>query len=132
MTRTVNHEEVMAVRALPAPERYEYFIKWVADAEQLWGLRSDQGWVVASDEAGREIFPVWSDSIYAEACREEPWGDSLPTAISLEEWRTKWLPGLKRDGRRVAVFPIRGGEVGVVVDADRLRLDLEAVESELY
>jgi hypothetical protein len=46
---------------------------------------------------------------------EESGPDLQPAPISLSDWMTKWLPGLERDERRVAVFPTTDNQ-GVVVD----------------
>ena len=128
MARVVRPEEFGAVSSLPGPQRYEYFLKRVVDAEEVWLLRSASGWIVASDDDGVGLFPVWSDEAYAQACREGEWAESEPTSIPLEEWRAKWLPELERDGRRVAVFPVRGGVTGVSVDPHRLLEDIDAEE----
>jgi len=46
-------------------------------------------------------------------------------SISLDDWLDKWLPGILKDGRQVAVFPVLGGH-GVIVSPTRLRADLLA------
>lgn len=103
-------------------------MKRVVDSEAVWGLMAKGTWVIAADEAGTELFPVWSDAIYAEACREAAWAGTQAAPIPLEQWKEKWLPGLERDGRRVAVFPISGGSSGLGVDPRRLLDDLQAEE----
>jgi len=60
---------------------------------------------------------------YAEACAVDEWAGSTPEIIPLDRWLSVWLPGLSRDGRRVAVFPVPTG-AGVPVDANRLAADL--------
>jgi len=51
------------------------------------------------------------------------WAGRTPRAIDLDEWLDKWMPGMERDGFRVAVFPTpRHG--GVSVTPGRLREDL--------
>jgi hypothetical protein len=128
MTRNVRPEEYRAVIALPASRRYEYCIKRVVDAEAVWALRSAEGWVMAADDNGTETFPIWPDATYADACSDGEWAGAEAVAIPLDEWKDKWLTGLGRDGRRVAVFPVAGGRAGVGVDPSRLLGDLQAEE----
>jgi hypothetical protein len=67
------------------------------------------------DENGHQCFPVWPAEAFAvQYCKES--GPNLqPGPISLSDWMTKWLPGLERDERRVAVFPTTDNQ-DVVVD----------------
>jgi hypothetical protein len=128
--RVVNDKEFAAVIALPPPKRYTHFIKQVVDWEQIWSLRSADGWVLAGDDEGRELVPVWPHARYAAACAQEAWQGSKPEAITLAEWMEYWLPGMQRDGRLVAVFPAPSN-TGIVVTPERLHADLSE-ESELY
>jgi hypothetical protein len=124
VARHVSEQQFASVVALPASERYAHLIKRVADEEALWSLRGQEGWILAG-EAGRKLVPVWPHPRYASACATGDWAGADPAAIPLDEWLAVWLPGLERDGRAVAVFPTPGGK-GVVVEATRLRADLEA------
>jgi hypothetical protein len=129
MHRIVRHEEFNAVTALPAAKRYEYFVKRVVDAEEVWSLRSGDGWVMTADDAENEAFPVWSDAIYAKACAVAAWEGCEHAAISLDEFKDRWLPGLAQDHRKVAVFPVHDAKAGVVVAPDRLLQDLRREET---
>lgn len=78
---------------------------------------------------------MWPAAAYAARQAVGGWEGTTPRPIALDEWLRVWTPGMERDGKRVAVFPARGGGEGgedmVVVDAARLRADLET-ELELY
>jgi len=45
-------------------ERYNYFIRKVADFEELWGL-NDDGWALLGDNDDNRIFPVWPEKEFA-------------------------------------------------------------------
>jgi Protein of unknown function (DUF2750) len=84
--------------------------------------------VLAEAEDGRPLVPIWPHARYAEACAADGWAGTSPEAIPLDRWLEVWLPGLARDGRAVAVFPVPGG-AGVPVEAERMAADLsEALE----
>jgi hypothetical protein len=120
--KNVNDKEFAAVVALSGPDRYGYFVRAVADWEEIWTLRTAQGFVLmaAADEC--ELVPVWPHRRFAEACAAS---GAEATAISLDRWLNAWTPAMKKDDRAVAVFPVPSGQ-GVVVTADRLYDDLSA------
>ena len=130
MTWEMTDKELEAVRDLPGPKRYLYTVKKVADFEEVWSLWSENAWVLASDDAGCELVPIWPHPRLAAACATEMWSGSEPRMIELSTWSDKWIPGLKRDGRQVAVFPTMSDK-GVVVSPDRIKTDLED-EASLY
>jgi hypothetical protein len=116
--------EVISLLATPYQERYEYFVKRVASWEQVWSLKNDSGWVLAGDAKDRQVVPIWPHQAYANACATGEWSDSWPAPIDLQSWLTKWIPGLVRDARLVAVFPVPT-DGGAVVTPERLQDDLE-------
>lgn len=126
----VNEKEFSAVMALTPARRYSYFIKRVAAWRKLWGLGSRNGWALVGDNQGHELFPVWPHSRYAAACAKDDWADKEPREIELSEWLRAWIPGLRKDGRLIAVFSTPDGK-GVGVSPDKLKEDLEQ-ELSLY
>ena len=124
MSWNVNDEEFRTVVALPAPERYAYFIKRAAGHGELWSLTDTDGWVIAVDDENTGHIPVWPHPRFASACAEGPWQDAKPTPIEIDEWVVAWLPKVREDGLRVAVFQTPEDK-GVGVSADRLKSDLE-------
>ena len=121
--RRISEQEYAAVIALSGSDRYRHFIRHVADTEELWSLKSAEGWVLMAADDGHELVPVWPHARYAQACAEGKWQDAEPAAIPLDRWLERWTPGMTQDGRYVTVFPTPGGK-GVVVSPDWLRDDL--------
>lgn len=124
MSWKVNDREFAAVSALDGPGRYEYFIHKVADWDEIWGLAAEDGWVQVGDDQGRECMAVWPHQRYVEAFAQGEKDGSEPRSIPMSVWMEKWLPGMERDGRLVAIFPLPTGK-SVVVPPERLRMDLE-------
>ena len=127
---TVNDREFEAVSALDGPGRHEYFIHKIADSEEIWGLATAAGWVQLGHDPGREGMAVWPHRRYEEAYALDQHDGSEPRSIELSVWMEKWLPGMERDGRLVAVFSVGSGK-SVAVPPARLRCDL-AEELEKY
>jgi hypothetical protein len=129
MARSVNQQQFESVARRPSRNRYEYFVKWCVDAEEVWSLASDTGWVMAANNEGASVFPVWPHPVYAQACAVEGWAGCMPEAVSLFDWIEIWTPGLLADGHQVGVFPVPNDTRGVVVEPSRLAADLSHEEA---
>lgn len=118
-----SEKEIQSVLALDGDKRYDYFVKKVADQEQVWSLRHDQGWVLASGDAGRVLIPVWPAEKFALACATGTWEGHAAQAIDLDAWLERWTPGMEKDARLVAVFP-SPQDKGIAVEPRQLESDL--------
>ena len=124
MTAPLTATEIYAINAMPAEQRYDYFISQCIELKQVWGLCSDEGWVILPDE-GEEHFPIWSHAELALQWAAGEFADCQPEAVALDEWLEKWLPGMEGDNLLAAVCPNREGDA-IVVAAEELREDLQA------
>ena len=119
---TLTPIQIDAINRMNADQRYDYFIRKVVELKQLWGLASDEGWVILPEE-GEEQFPVWPHAELATQWSIGEFADCKPQAITLEDWLTKWSPGMVNDNLLVAACPNQEGDT-IVVAADELRDDL--------
>ena len=117
-------KKIEAVLALSGRERYEYFVKAVADWQHVWGL-FDDGWALAQTDEGEAVFPLWPDEAYAHLCAKDAWAKFEPKQISLESLTHVLLPKLKLDGVLPGVFPTPF-EKGVTSSVDELEAALIA------
>ncbi len=125
MIPNVNDKELSAVLALPGNKRYDYFVKRVVDWEQIWSLKNSHGWILAADEFEHEVVPVWPHAKFAELCAIDIWAGTTAEKISLSDWLQKWIVGLIRDQRNIAVFPTPSN-CGILISPQRLQEDMEA------
>jgi hypothetical protein len=125
----INPKQLEAVLALPGAERYNHFIKVVADWQEVWGLYSD-GWALASTDNGQQVFPMWPAKEYAEACAKNEWQGYEPKVFSLDDLMGELLPKLKKDGVLPGIFftPV---SKGVTPTVDQFINDLN-IELENY
>jgi Protein of unknown function (DUF2750) len=121
----MNDQEFENVLALPAPRRYDYSIKRIAEEEVVWTLASDAGYTLLGDDEGHELVPVWPHERLAAAYAAARSAADCPRSITLSDWLEKWIPGMQRDQRWVAIFPTPQGK-GTPVTPERLKEDLEA------
>lgn len=130
MSYKVSPQEYDAILSLPEFDRYQYFINKIADWGEVWSIGDYEGWRMMSDDAGIICSPVWPAQAFAAACCNEEWSQDEPKLISLDDWMRKWLPGLKQDGRKVAVFPLPADK-GMILEYDQLLTDLQEVLSDI-
>lgn len=121
-TCVVNEKEIEAVLKISAAKRYEYFIKKVADFEEVWGL-FDDGWAVSEDDYGNPLIPFWPKKEFANLCAVEEWKNYKAESIELELFLHVWLPNMKKDGAKPSIF--FNNTDSAVLDVDTLLSDLE-------
>lgn len=118
----LNNKEIEVVSKLPTSKRYEYFIKKVADFEEVWGL-FDDGWAISEDDNGNPLMPFWPKKEFANLCAVNEWKNYKAELIELEDFMQEWLPGMKEDGIKLSIF--WNNVDSAVLDIDTLILDLE-------
>ena len=123
MTAPPNAADSIGVYDQPGEERYVELLFQATRQGQVWTLKGEDGFIAFSDDEGRDCFPFWPDAACAEACATREWADCRPEPIGLEVFMTRWLPGMAKDGRLVAVFPAPDG-TGVVIEPETLLCDL--------
>ena len=101
----MNEPQFLSVTALSSAERGSHFIGKVADWEQLWSVRNQDGWLVPITPDGLEYFPVWPHPEYAQRITDMFYPGHKAEEISLDDFLSEWLPTLHKDNVKVAVFP---------------------------
>jgi hypothetical protein len=122
----ISKKQVEAVLSLPGEKRFKYFVKTIADREEVWGLYQN-GWALAANEEGVEVFPLWPAQEYAEICAENEWGGYEPRSIDLNDFMEVLIPKLEADKVLPGVFYTPTSK-GVIPSVDELR---GAIEEEL-
>jgi hypothetical protein len=110
--------------ALPERERLTALLQGIADGEEAWGLRREDGWVLDRAE-DPPAFPLWPHPDLAGAWAVGERADAEPAAIPLGELLEDLLPLLEEDGLAVSAFPVPEGR-GLALPAARFRAELEA------
>ncbi len=116
MTWKITPKEIEAVSKLSSEKRYHHFIKKVADTQELWSLY-DNGWALAGDDDGNQIFPLWPAAEYAEISAITRWKEFKPKKITLEEFFEDVLPDLKEEKILLGIFFNSEGQ-GIVISVD--------------
>jgi len=120
----MHQKEFDAVIKQPSNIRYEYFIKKVADYEEIWGLYDD-GWATAQDDDGNMLIPFFPKKEFAEYCAVNEWKKFKAEPIDLYEFIDEWLVGMKKDKVRPSIFPTNENTAMVEIDILLRDLNLE-------
>lgn len=66
MPYRMNPQQYESVLALSSGDRSTHFVGKVADWQQLWGVKNEEGWLVPVTPHDLEYFPVWPHPEYAQ------------------------------------------------------------------
>ena len=130
MPYEINEKQFNAVLELDGPSRYSHFISKVADWQEVWSLKNQDGYVTICDDRENKGIPFWPHPNYAGALAKDEWENCHPHKIDLSEFLNIWLPGMQTDNLIVAVFPTPKSK-GIIVEPLKLKEDL-LTESEQY
>lgn len=119
----IDANQLKAVVTLPAQQRYEYFVKRVAETREVWGLFRN-GWALATKDDGTLVFALWPEREFAQLCAEFEWEGYQAQAFALDELLDELLPQLQHDGLVLGIFRTPGSK-GVMPTPGLLRADLQ-------
>ena len=107
---------VMSQSAAAAAEFYRH----VARSGRVWTIRDSGGFPAPADSAGQRSMPFWSSVSRAQRVIDTvaAYRGFVVHELSLEEFRDRWLPGLRRDGLLVGVNWSGAGATGYDVEPD--------------
>jgi len=105
MSYKITKQEQDNVLKLDPKKRYNHFIAKVADWEELWSLKNDEGFVGMGDDSDNNGIPFWPHPDYARLFITNDWSDCKLEKIDLNDFMEKWLPGMENDKLIVIVFP---------------------------
>lgn len=99
--------DVQAFAQLSVFDRVDLTLQHAKEQGELWILKDDDGCVMltADDEDG---VPIWPTELLAKQWATDEWSHCVPTVISLDVWKQRWLPGLENDDLVVVVCPLPG------------------------
>ncbi|MDP5056655.1 MAG: DUF2750 domain-containing protein [Marinomonas hwangdonensis] len=102
--KELSMDERVQLLVAPDSERLAYFIEQAKANERVWSLSNEEGFVMVETDEG-DCVMVWPDAEFASQWAVEDWDDCEPVSVSLEQFKTQWLPSLALDKITVAVFP---------------------------
>ena len=116
--------EFKAMIKRSARDRYIYSVKRIADWEEAWSLKLNDGYVTTSDKEGNLSMPIWPFKEYAMKCLEDEWENCQIQKIRLDTLLDEILPNLSEEGTHVVVFKVPEDPDVVRVCADDFKNNL--------
>lgn len=86
-------------------ENFNLFITQLIYEGQIWGLKSDIGWLVcdSTEYEECEVMPFWSSEKAAGDLCVGEWDNYSPVEIGFEEFASEWLQEFVEDGTLIGV-----------------------------
>jgi len=118
---------------LSPKERYDYFIRYCADFEELWALSVNDNWIIFKDIDSDEVCPLWTHYDLAMVCmfKEHKEMGAKPKKIDLDSFMLECIPDMISQNIYFGVFFDKNRE-GLIVDGEKLRKDLEMEIQEVW
>lgn len=116
-------KKIESLLNLDGDGRYRFFIKSVADREEVWGLFS-KGWAMAGSDDNERIVPFWPARELAEICADGEWSGYQPKSIELGDFVSTVIVDLRDKNLLPGIFYTPNNK-GTTPSVDRLVADLE-------
>lgn len=117
---TIDPTELQTVLALPAENRYDFFLDHVVETGEIWGLGSDQWAIFSDDEQGYQLFPLWSDQDFAEANAQGEWAEYSGKSFTIQQFIDELIPQLIQANILLSIFK-SPEDSGQIVDPKDIR-----------
>ncbi len=112
-------------------ESHRNFVERVVENEEVWGLRTEEGWVIcdSNEFEDRQVMPFWSDRASAQQVATDEWAACEASSITIEDFIELWLRGMDEDGVLVGTnwdAELNGDEIEPAELAEELFKKMEA------
>ena len=119
----MNDKEIESVSNLEPFKRYQYFIKKIADYEELWTIVDENGDYALSDVDDKVLISFWSAKEYIDSNLSDGWENCKPKKLTLDDLEDEIFDLIASENYLINVFPVNG-KSGFVVDLDEFARDL--------
>jgi hypothetical protein len=112
-------DKLKNVLNLSPQNRYGYFIRKVADTEQVWLLQEDGKYVTLGDREEQVTIPVFPEREFADLLSTDDWQGCVAIAMEVHDF-IDWLEQLEEEGIQISGFPMHDLNA-VVVNAEEMK-----------
>ncbi len=120
---TLNKMEIENVSKLDTFKRYKYFIKKVADFEELWTLIDENSDFALSEIDNHFFISFWTAEEFIKSNLDNGWKNHTPLKMSLNYFEENVMPVIQENNYLINVFPVNG-KSGFVVSINEFVRDL--------
>ncbi|MFP9112440.1 DUF2750 domain-containing protein [Flavobacterium sp. RHBU_3] len=119
----MNSNEYDNIIKLTAFDRYKYFIKKVADFEELWTITYIDGSYALSDIDDNVTISFWPKPEYIDSNLSNGWEKCVSKKLTLDDLEDELFDFIASQNYLINVFP-KNGKSGFVVSLDEFARDL--------
>lgn len=119
----MNNREFEEVSKLEPFNRYQYFIKKIADYEELWTIIDIKGEYALCDIDAYTLISLWPNKEFIESNLIEAWSMCKPLKLSLDSLYSHLYPIITKESFLFNIFPVNG-KAGFIVSLEELDNDL--------
>jgi hypothetical protein len=119
----MNPKEKENILKLNPFERYQYFIKKIADFEELWTIVDENGDYAISEVEGKNLISFWTIEEFIESNLGDGWENCKPIRLDLDDLEEDLFNLIASEGYLINVFPINGRS-GFIVSLAEFKRDL--------
>lgn len=119
----LNKKGIEKISNLEPIKRYKYFIKKIADLEEIWILINKNQDLAISNVENNTLIPLWSASEFVDSCLNGIWGNYLPLKLTLDNFGDNIVPLIKEKNYLIDVFPVKN-KSGFIVSLEEFIIDL--------
>ena len=112
-------DKISNIEKLSPQDRYGYFIRKVADTQEVFLIQEDGQFVLLGDKNEDEAIPVWPEKEFAEMMLVDEWKYHSLEVVNVYDF-VDWLDKLEAEGVKIAAFPMANLNA-VVVSADEMK-----------
>lgn len=120
---SLNKNEIENVSKLDSFKRYKYFIKKVADFEELWTLVDKNEDLALSEIENNSLVSFWTAEEFIKSNLDNGWKECVPLKISLDYFEETIIPFIIENDYLINIFPVNGRS-GFVVNINEFIRDL--------
>ena len=104
---------------LSSKDRYGYFIRKVADSEEVCLIKEGDKYVTVGDNDEQIIIPVFPEKEFAELLLTDDWTECTIEKLEVHQF-LEWLDQLQQDKVNIAAFP-KSDFTAVVVEPEEMK-----------
>ena len=104
----MNNKEIESVSNLEPYKRYLYFIKRVADFEELWTIIDESGDFALSDIDDKILISFWSAKEFVNSNLNNGWKNCSPKKLTLGDLEDEIFDLIASENYLINVFPLNG------------------------
>lgn len=119
----MNAKEFDNIIKLTPFDRYKYFIKKVADFEELWTITYLDGNYALSDIDDNVIISFWPKLEYVDSNLTNGWEKCSPKKLTLDDLEVEIFDLIASQNYLINIFPVNG-KSGFIVSLDEFARDL--------